>query len=83
MGRKRSEPEPRRYRIELTRAAERGLAALPKQVLRRMDAAIQALAEEPRPRGPRSSEAKTTSIASASATIGPSTGSTMIAWWCW
>jgi mRNA interferase RelE/StbE len=51
MGGKRSEPEPRRSQIELTRAAERGLAALPKPVQRRMDAAILALAEEPHPHG--------------------------------
>jgi mRNA interferase RelE/StbE len=51
MGRRRSAPEPERYAIEFTRAAERGLAALPKHVLQRMDAAIGALAEEPRPPG--------------------------------
>ena len=34
-------PEPKRYEIVLTRAAERGLASLPKTELRRVDAKIQ------------------------------------------
>jgi mRNA interferase RelE/StbE len=42
-------PEPRRYEIELTRAAARGLASLPKADLRRVDAQIRALADNPRP----------------------------------
>ena len=44
-------PEPKRYEIVLTRAAERGLASLPKTELRRVDAKIQGLAEIPRPPG--------------------------------
>ena len=42
-------PEPRRYEIVLTRAAERGLASLPKNELRRVDAKIQSLASNSRP----------------------------------
>jgi mRNA interferase RelE/StbE len=41
----------RPYRIEVTRAAARGLAALPRRELERIDARIRALADEPRPRG--------------------------------
>ncbi|MGB0067142.1 MAG: type II toxin-antitoxin system RelE/ParE family toxin [Isosphaeraceae bacterium] len=44
-------PEPKRNEIVLTRAAERGLASLPKTELRRVDAKIQGLAEIPRPPG--------------------------------
>lgn len=55
MSRKRYErepsPEPRRYKIQFTRAAERGLASLPKADLRRVDAAILGLADHPRPPG--------------------------------
>jgi mRNA interferase RelE/StbE len=55
MSRKRNEsepsPEPRRYEIHLTRAAERGLASLPKADLRPVDAAILGLAHDPRPPG--------------------------------
>lgn len=55
MSRKRNErepsPEPRRFEIQLTRAAERGLASLPKADLRRVDAAILGLADAPRPPG--------------------------------
>jgi mRNA interferase RelE/StbE len=40
-----------RYRIELTRAAARQLAALPKEVLKRVDEAILALALDPFPQG--------------------------------
>jgi mRNA interferase RelE/StbE len=39
------------YRIELTRAAARGLAGLPRRGLERIDAKIHGLADEPRPRG--------------------------------
>ncbi len=41
----------RQYRIELTKAAERDLRALPTNVLKRVDARILSLAEEPRPDG--------------------------------
>ncbi|MEO6811605.1 MAG: type II toxin-antitoxin system RelE/ParE family toxin [Isosphaeraceae bacterium] len=44
-------PEPRRYTIEFTRAAERGLASLSKSVLRHVDAKIMALGRDPRPPG--------------------------------
>jgi len=44
-------PDPKRYEIVLTRAAERGLASLPKTELRRVDAKIQGLAGIPRPPG--------------------------------
>ena len=57
MSKKRSDrepgPAPRRHEIELTRAAERGLSALPKAVLKRVDAAILALADDPHPPGSR------------------------------
>ncbi len=39
------------YRIELTRAARRGLASAPKNIAQRLDAYILKLAEEPYPRG--------------------------------
>ena len=39
------------YRIELTRAAERDLDALPNHIFRRIDAHIRALAKTPRPHG--------------------------------
>jgi len=39
------------YRIEVTRAARRDLAKLPKELLRRVDAHILALAENPYPAG--------------------------------
>jgi len=45
------EPERRRYEIGFTRTAERGLAALPKAVLVRVDAPILRLALDPRPAG--------------------------------
>ncbi len=55
MGRKRSGPEPRpepsRYEIQLTRAAERGLASLPKADTSRVDAAILGLAADRHPPG--------------------------------
>ena len=41
------------YRIRLTPEARRNLLKLPKDVLRRVDARILALAEEPRPRQSR------------------------------
>ena len=46
----------REYRIELTRAAERDLRGLPRDVLRRVDRRILALANDPRPRGARKLE---------------------------
>ncbi len=39
------------YKIELTRAAQRGLASLPKDITLRLDATILQLAENPYPRG--------------------------------
>jgi mRNA interferase RelE/StbE len=42
-------PEPSRYEIVLTRAAERGLSGLSKSDFRKVDARIQALAADPRP----------------------------------
>lgn len=39
------------YRIEVTRAAERDLRALPDNVLKRVDAKILSLAANPRPDG--------------------------------
>lgn len=39
------------YKIELTRAAHRELAALQKNVLKRVDAKIQSLSENPHPHG--------------------------------
>jgi mRNA interferase RelE/StbE len=44
-------PEPRRYEIQLTRAAERGMASLPKADLKRVDAAILGLARDRHPQG--------------------------------
>ncbi len=44
-------PERRRFEIRLTRAAERGLAALDKAILHRADAAIRGLAVDPHPSG--------------------------------
>jgi mRNA interferase RelE/StbE len=44
-------PEPSRYEIVLTRAAERGLSALSRSDLRKVDARIRALADDPRPPG--------------------------------
>src|SRR4051812_29384886 len=49
-------PEPSRYEIQLTRAAERGLSGLSKSDLRKVDAKIQALAENPRPTGAKKLE---------------------------
>jgi len=40
-----------RYRIELRPAAVRDLAALPRQILRQIDAKILALARDPKPPG--------------------------------
>ena len=40
-----------RYRIEITKAAARDLRALPANILKRVDARILSLAEEPRPDG--------------------------------
>ena len=39
------------YRIELTKAAERDLLAVPKPVLKRLDACILGLADDPLPPG--------------------------------
>lgn len=39
------------YRLELTKAAAKDLAALPKKTLKTIDAAILSLAENPRPHG--------------------------------
>ena len=50
-GRREPWPEPRRYEIQLTQAAERGLTALPKADLRRVDAKILAPADDPHPPG--------------------------------
>jgi mRNA interferase RelE/StbE len=44
-------PEPRRYEIRLTRAAERALTSLPADDLRRVDAAIRGLADDRHPPG--------------------------------
>ncbi len=49
-------PEPKRYEIVLTRAAERGLGSLSKADLRRVDAKILGLAETPRPPGTKKLE---------------------------
>jgi mRNA interferase RelE/StbE len=53
MGKKRNvrapRPEPRRFEIQFTRAAERGLSALDKAILRRVDACIRGLAVAPHP----------------------------------
>ncbi|MGI8509005.1 MAG: type II toxin-antitoxin system RelE family toxin [Gemmatimonadaceae bacterium] len=40
-----------RYRIEFTKSAERDLGALPAAALKRVDALILPLAENPRPNG--------------------------------
>lgn len=53
------QPEPKRYRIVLTRAAERALTSLPRADLRRIDPKIQALAEVPRPAGVKKLEGMT------------------------
>lgn len=39
------------YAIELTRAASKDLADLPKDILKRVDTHILALADDPRPQG--------------------------------
>jgi mRNA interferase RelE/StbE len=39
------------YRVELTPAAQRDLRSLDRPVLRRIDARIRSLSEEPRPHG--------------------------------
>ena len=39
------------HQLQLTKAAERDLLALPRQIRRRIDEALLALAEEPRPDG--------------------------------
>lgn len=51
MSRKRNGPQPRRYEIRFTRAAERGLASLSKSDQRRLDAAILGLSGNPHPPG--------------------------------
>ena len=47
---------PRAYRIELTRAAERDLRGLSRDVLRRVDRKLQALSNDPRPHGSKKLE---------------------------
>jgi mRNA interferase RelE/StbE len=49
---------PRAYRIELTRAAERDLRGLSRDVLRRVDRKIQALSNDPRPHGAKKLEGR-------------------------
>lgn len=44
------------YRVELTPAALRDLRRLPKEILRRIDARILALADNPRPPGAKKLE---------------------------
>jgi mRNA interferase RelE/StbE len=44
-------PEPRRYEVQFTRAAERALASLPRDDLGRIDAAILGLADDQHPPG--------------------------------
>jgi mRNA interferase RelE/StbE len=44
------------YQIEVTRAAQRDLASLPKSVFKRVDAKIQSLSEDPHPRGSKKLE---------------------------
>ena len=58
MSRKSGAPDPRRdpHKIELTRAAVRGLERLPKPVLKRVDARILALAEDQHPPGSKKLE---------------------------
>ena len=51
MSRKRNGLQPSRYEIRFTRAAERGLASLPRPDQRRVDDAILGLAGDPHPPG--------------------------------
>ena len=51
MSARASEPLRRTHRIELTNTARRNLAALPRDVLARVDARILALATDARPPG--------------------------------
>ena len=44
-------PEPRRYEIQFTRAAERALASLPRDDMGRVDAVILGLADDQHPPG--------------------------------
>ena len=46
-------PEKRQYRVQIQKPAKRVLARLPQDLLRRITAAISALAYEPRPFGYR------------------------------
>jgi mRNA interferase RelE/StbE len=46
------------HQIEVTRAAQRDLASLPKSVFKRVDAKIQSLSEDPYPRGSKKLEDK-------------------------
>jgi mRNA interferase RelE/StbE len=46
-----NEPGTRRYRIQLKREAEKAIRHLPKDLARRIAAAIDGLAENPRPPG--------------------------------
>jgi len=45
-----------KYRVEITPAAQRELSKLPKNVQKRVDERIQALAENPRPPGSKKLE---------------------------
>jgi len=53
------------YEVKITSAAHRQLAALPKDILRRIDSKILSLADNPRPPGVKKLKAEETSIASA------------------
>lgn len=46
------------YQIEVTRAAQRDLASLPRSVFKRVDAKIQSLSADPHPRGSKKLEDK-------------------------
>ena len=47
---------PAKYRVEITPSAQRELSKLPKNVQKRVDERIQALAENPRPPGSKKLE---------------------------
>ena len=44
------------HHLEVTRAAQRDLASLPKSVFKRVDAKIHSLSEDPHPRGSKKLE---------------------------
>jgi hypothetical protein len=73
MSRKRNRPEPRpeprRYEIQFTRAAERALASLPRADLGRVDAAILALVDDQYPPGSKKFKGLRISTESGSVTI--------------